>query len=663
MTRRQPDDHSQRSYTHSEAQGRFFQQRRINAATRQAFGLRSASHRGRPAITFDVAPDLTRLRYVDGGDPRFSWHNPHRQPVKDRLYHAPNAADHIAAAGGVVWIASGESDLWALHSAGIYNALAWHGGEAAVPDQLADQLAALGVRSVNYAPDVDPAGHRAAGLLAAALGDDIALTCYALPVTLLDQSPDVGSVWATYDGAASTFDAYLLNLPTHDVTPAPPPAVVVVQADGLTVPADYLAEVRQAAEARMLAAGGDTRQNGDGWYRQAISNPTREDRNPSLRVCYDDGGLTACDVATGQTMSVYELGDALGVERPQSAPTAITTALHGLTRQALLRADLTPIARLLDALYAAGVAPGAVLTASEIASHTEIGRSTIYRMLDRLTDDDRCGGGCFQTSKGLHDRLSQLWNPLVSGRSLKAPFVRQLKSPGKTAARYRVPSPLEVAAACGLDDQKLQHVTPEPLPAEALKRDAHYRRAVYGEFVRRNPGQYARAALAALHGVGESTTRRWDKQLGIDVEPRYELHTVTRDGLERFPTRDELTAAIGRLKAGDDLTPTDRKALRIRLTPVLVDGKPRAATRENIAIAMQRSEAGTATLRQQKANHYSMPPQAAEAPPEAPTAAAEADTRQVSANVVRRMLEAIPRDQLIANLPDDVIAAIKAGAA
>ena len=69
--------------------------------------------------------------------------------------------DEVAIADGLLWLASGEADVWALWEGGIRNATCLFDGEARkMPSWLATELAHLGVRELHLAPDRDQAGMR-----------------------------------------------------------------------------------------------------------------------------------------------------------------------------------------------------------------------------------------------------------------------------------------------------------------------------------------------------------------------------------------------------------------------------------------------------------------------------------------------------------------------
>jgi len=109
---------------------------------------------------YPVAPGVTARRwkaYPNQGGPKYLWRP--EQPATARFYDpVGDLAEHVAAAGGVLLLAAGEPDTWALWEAGLFNASCTLAGEGTIPPWMIDALHRLAVRVLRYWPDCDPAG-------------------------------------------------------------------------------------------------------------------------------------------------------------------------------------------------------------------------------------------------------------------------------------------------------------------------------------------------------------------------------------------------------------------------------------------------------------------------------------------------------------------------
>lgn len=195
-------------------------QRRISPATIQTFKIQSDRNGWQYPVPGFTHP-IRWKAFNSNAEPKYLWNwigpdgEKHRPP-EARYYHAPGLFEAIKAADGVLWIASGEPDIWALHSAGVHNALSWF-GENAIPPTLATDLLALGVITVHYWPDRDEAGRTALQKLSAALsGTGIMLIAHQLPGEIGSKC-DIGHIWQRFDGFGQDFVEWLLDLPLQTV--------------------------------------------------------------------------------------------------------------------------------------------------------------------------------------------------------------------------------------------------------------------------------------------------------------------------------------------------------------------------------------------------------------------------------------------------------------
>lgn len=112
---------------------------------------------------YPVHPAVAALRWKafdSTSTPKYLWLP--GKPDGVRFYDcAATLRDEVAMADGVLWLASGEPDVWALWEGGIRNATCLFDGEARrMPPWLAPDLEQLGVRELHLAPDRDPTGMR-----------------------------------------------------------------------------------------------------------------------------------------------------------------------------------------------------------------------------------------------------------------------------------------------------------------------------------------------------------------------------------------------------------------------------------------------------------------------------------------------------------------------
>jgi len=389
--------------------------RGLSDVTRAYFGIEgrrdgwlypaSADH---PAPRFKGYPD-TQTRY--------KW--PNGKPEALRFYDPRgNLAAEIARAGGVLFLAEGEPDVWALHEGGIRNATATMLGAATLPAWLVEELQRLGVQRVIVYPDRDSAGGLFAAKIKQALAETrIAFEARALPDALGAKS-DINDLLLAV-GADSLKAALEACGPASlpDVTPvgAAPrgEAYSGPQTDASGLFEQWAVEVERAA----LAAWNIAPPKANGWSRRNFSAPTREDRRASCTWDYTRHGYK--DHA-GPFYNTHEVAEQLGftpwadwkaqrapILRPESAPSAakeITRFALGmpytLTKRLNMAARLfglpsqTPAALVLHAwqLISRDVLPdGAPVTQADFrkaaeSAGFELSRETVNRGFQQLAE-------------------------------------------------------------------------------------------------------------------------------------------------------------------------------------------------------------------------------------------------------------------------------------
>jgi hypothetical protein len=215
--------------------------------------------------------------------------------------------------------------------------------------------------------------------------------------------------------------------------------------------------------------------------------------------------------------------------KPRKQPTAET--LPNTLREALLRHDRVQALRVLERLLLAGVPAGAALTEREMLAliAPQVGRYTLLAALRAALPD---GGPVFEqagpfptphTPTAVAIPLSQDPDKKCSQIGVTASDKK-----GRPPRRYLVPS---VASLCAR-----LHVVPkggDALAVDDLSSPARYRQALHREFVRRRPGAHYVRWLADRLFVCERTCQRYNRALGIDLQPTYE-RTPLHPGNARF---------------------------------------------------------------------------------------------------------------------------------
>ncbi len=260
--------------------------------------------------TYPVHPALEARRWKafdSTARPKYRWLP--GKPDGVTLYDLDGRlAERIRAARSVLWLASGEADLWALWEGGIYNATCMFDGEAKrVPAWFVTELARLGVRTLHIAPDCDPTGTLFARRLHDALDDlPIRLRIHALPF-LPDSKGDIGRLLVQV-GAANLKPILerlpLLALPEDEpLTPDPLPARPVEHSD---LYEQWCVEEVEAAARRVWAISAPDERG----FSRNFRCPFHDDTHPSAGWNYHVHGVHCFACGPHDT---HEVAAALGV--------------------------------------------------------------------------------------------------------------------------------------------------------------------------------------------------------------------------------------------------------------------------------------------------------------------------------------------------------------
>lgn len=494
---------------------RLLEERRIIDKTRLVFDIKA----GATGWAYNGPYGGTRFKaYNSQADTKYCWLS--EKPAYE-FYHSPDIQDAIETNGGVVYYVSGEPDVWAAHSSGIENVFSAY-SERGVPETFVPLLQSWGVVLVCIFPDLDATGERWARKVAGALQDSgIELDARRLPQEL-GNNGDLGKAWQHYTRRLP-FERYLLGLPQIDIEPELPPTPKPVPAGDVTdIPAEYRQLVADAL--------GVTGYGSDHFSRHNVHCPFHDDRHPDASL-HELKGLFCHPCGRWYTWS--ETAVKLGLEsyhdwrlahpEPRRAP------LHQLStevREALISKGLTTTARLLDALYSAGLKPGDSFTVAQAVQLCEpygLSQWAIYRALNPQPP---------KTKNQPAGDLLRFFLPFSLQHSQPAKTAKK-SIKGRPAQAFKMPGPDEVGRELGVNPAKWAHH--DKMPAPMLRKAKLYRAEVYAALPRRKPGNYARKTLAGRLGVCPRTAYTYDKYAELSVSPRFERVELEQADLEQLP--------------------------------------------------------------------------------------------------------------------------------
>ncbi len=215
----------------------------------------------------------------------------------------------------------------------------------------------------------------------------------------------------------------------------------------------------------------------------------------------------------------------------QPAVKVSTTAVPNSVREALLQHGLTAAARVLEGLHLAGFSANQPFTEKEasLALHQYgIGRRSVllaltaHSLFQPLPADAKIPQTPLEAANAANNTDKD--PPLCSMGSL----TKRVKNRGRKPVYYRMPDVDELARQFGAGKKGAA----DPIQPADLKNASTYRRALHRELIKRRPGQYGRRWLAARLGISDWTCRRYDRELGLDVQPRFCERKITWSNLE-----------------------------------------------------------------------------------------------------------------------------------
>jgi hypothetical protein len=511
-------------------------------------------------------------------DPKYAWIG--GKPANAEFYHGAELIQAIQATHGACWFASGEPDVWALHSAGITHALSGF-TESRVSQNLAQYLSSLGVTLLLIAPDRDNTGEQWACKVAAALaGSGIELDCRVLPEDLGEHG-DIGKAWQQYTKLMN-FERWLMGLPR--VYPEP---MIELKSQSYSVqsvvPDNYRLSIIERLGVYSFGID-DWSINSKGKSVNVLC-PFHKDTHPSASVNKFKGLYCHTE---GTSFTWQQIGIQLGIgsiaEWRKTHQATVQVMLSNEIRAALIKIGHTSTARVLDALYSLGWQPGRVFSRAE-AEQVLVGIVKAWSLRMALEPD---------TTKDKHYTKPKLnYCGFFPSFSLKPVSIEKThkKSKGRQSKQYILPAPKEIAMLLDID----QGVHSDIIAFEKILNHKKYRADVYASLPKLNPGTYARKTLCKRVGISTKTAQSYDKLAGLIVTERYDRKLLSAENIADLPEHLESKAKRNRwLENGEIFRSGERAGKHRRFT----------STREGAKRAQESSPTGEIWLVTQLTNHY-----------------------------------------------------------
>jgi hypothetical protein len=286
--------------------------RGLSDSTIKHFGIKPhTAKRNQPGWDYPVHPGIKEKRWKNfdsQGKPKYRWLPRQSDQVK---FYDPDGKlkDYIHKADGVLWLASGEPDVWALWEGGIKNVTCTFNGESKnIPDWYVPELRCLVVKTVCTAPDRDQAGLTFARKLRAALeGSGITLVIHELPFAMGSKG-DINRYLQQVGREA--LHASLESLPAFDPGVPYSEPRPTAKSSGISNEL-YERWCIEVVEAAARSAWNIREPNQKGYSHKPMRCPFHDDQHPSAVWNHTTHGLY-CH-ACGKEFSAKELAEVLGV--------------------------------------------------------------------------------------------------------------------------------------------------------------------------------------------------------------------------------------------------------------------------------------------------------------------------------------------------------------
>lgn len=267
----------------------------------------------------DKGKDVPKYRWIKGKPDGVDWYT----LATDGLSEA------VAVARGVLWIANGEPDVWALHSAGRPNAACTLLGEGNLPATFTEDVLSWDVREIRMAPDLDDKGTMHAAKIAAALKDTtISVVVYELPTDLGDAG-DIGKAWIEHnDYGEGDFESSLRSLPVIDVEELAQDTASKQGSDEnvhFELPDDFIADIEYGLGVNHFSP--------DGWseaFPCPLKHHEKDSKQPAAHW-HRDKHILKCFKCHGEHDHALakEVGEVLGIDLHDYLPSSRRSSHNG----------------------------------------------------------------------------------------------------------------------------------------------------------------------------------------------------------------------------------------------------------------------------------------------------------------------------------------------
>ena len=225
------------------------------------------------------------MKHRDRSIPKYLWDHRNAKPADMHFYHHSFMTTAIAnSPNNTLNIVNGEPAVLTLIEAEIYNTLCFY-SELAMPSNLGDFLQEWGVRIVNYYPDADATGYRAAHKLARILAPT-SITLRIADLRLATRpSGDVNDLWIASGFDRDKWIQTMHSLPQMTIKLEEPRRKRQPRHNAGATQTPILSKqvaIDTIVDACIERSASPTPRKSRNWL--AMRSPLRVDRNPSFAI-------------------------------------------------------------------------------------------------------------------------------------------------------------------------------------------------------------------------------------------------------------------------------------------------------------------------------------------------------------------------------------------
>lgn len=220
---------------------------------------------------------------------------------------------------------------------------------------------------------------------------------------------------------------------------------------------------------------------------------------------------------------------------PRQPKEQLPTQLTNSIREALLKRNLTCVARVLDGLFLKGFQPGDVITKKVVFDTLkgQVGKHSILSAFATHFDDGQpiFAQVSLPPRTPIHTTVANgIAKTTQNQCSLFTPSQSDKIAVGRIPTTFCIP---DLNALCNM--LGVPFTRSDPLTLDDIRQAKTYRQAVHRELIKRRPGMYHRWWLAKRIGVSKRTSQRYDNETVVQRKPMYIRQTVTWKKLDTIP--------------------------------------------------------------------------------------------------------------------------------